>query len=537
MHRHVREQAHAAACGMNETRLSAWRSTSRSDPRRKSAASIPAWIDTMIRTARHRRCCASPHRVIDDHRLRHPRLRSFADTPIFTPSACEGTTTLFPVQYFDRTVSDTDRSALSRKRGWRSARCTASARRSAPRSRRRVVISRSSGWWSRRSRSRTSKASCDSPRTSQYVVHRARARSREKELKTLERDTQARGDRTPFPRITYHDATKTAPGEGIPKRGATTSAATRDGHLERFDRPSSSIATRREGVLLRALRGSGWRSTSTCSRPRVTARSSAAASATTISPRLEAAHRDAQAAAGSVQWYLDQRAYGGPPRGFRPGHRAVRVVDLRPRASCARRFPTGSAELVGGSREPERGGRQAQRSARGWGPAQLKKKTLLLFMKFRFHLPRLFEEHRRRRSHARHGAPIKHKDNAPRRKVGRRDRRRQHLRVHRRGRARSRSTPISRRPRSNARRLHRLVVAGCLVQCYPPAAARAPGVDAFVDLDEVPGWRRALSHMPPLRVDLPLVGAGQTIARGVRRFTDRRLSASTYLFDEPPSRS
>ena len=24
-----------------------------------------------------------------------------ADTPIFTPSACEGTTTLFPVQYFD----------------------------------------------------------------------------------------------------------------------------------------------------------------------------------------------------------------------------------------------------------------------------------------------------------------------------------------------------------------------------------------------------------------------------------------------------
>ena len=24
-----------------------------------------------------------------------------ADTPIFTPAACEGTTTLFPVQYFD----------------------------------------------------------------------------------------------------------------------------------------------------------------------------------------------------------------------------------------------------------------------------------------------------------------------------------------------------------------------------------------------------------------------------------------------------
>ena len=28
-----------------------------------------------------------------------------ADTPIFTPAACEGTTTLFPVQYFDDTTA------------------------------------------------------------------------------------------------------------------------------------------------------------------------------------------------------------------------------------------------------------------------------------------------------------------------------------------------------------------------------------------------------------------------------------------------
>ena len=28
-----------------------------------------------------------------------------ADTPIFTPSACEGTTTLFPVQYFEDTTA------------------------------------------------------------------------------------------------------------------------------------------------------------------------------------------------------------------------------------------------------------------------------------------------------------------------------------------------------------------------------------------------------------------------------------------------
>ena len=30
---------------------------------------------------------------------------TLADTPIFTPAACEGTTTLFPVQYFEDTTA------------------------------------------------------------------------------------------------------------------------------------------------------------------------------------------------------------------------------------------------------------------------------------------------------------------------------------------------------------------------------------------------------------------------------------------------
>ena len=39
-----------------------------------------------------------------------------ADTPIFTPAACEGTTTLFPVQYFEDTTAypDAERPALQR---------------------------------------------------------------------------------------------------------------------------------------------------------------------------------------------------------------------------------------------------------------------------------------------------------------------------------------------------------------------------------------------------------------------------------------
>ena len=62
-----------------------------------------------------------------------------ADTPIFTPAACEGTTTLFPVQYFEDTTAyltqsgqlynEANAMALGRV-------LLRSGRRSAPRSRR-----------------------------------------------------------------------------------------------------------------------------------------------------------------------------------------------------------------------------------------------------------------------------------------------------------------------------------------------------------------------------------------------------------------
>jgi asparaginyl-tRNA synthetase len=75
-----------------------------------------------------------------------------ADTPIFTPAACEGTTTLFPVQYFeDDTAYLTQSGQLyNEANAMALGRCTASARRSAPRSRRRAATSPSSGWSSPR---------------------------------------------------------------------------------------------------------------------------------------------------------------------------------------------------------------------------------------------------------------------------------------------------------------------------------------------------------------------------------------------------
>ena len=59
-----------------------------------------------IRSARQHAILRVRHEVIDAVRdYFNSRGFVLADTPIFTPSACEGTTTLFPVQYFDDTTA------------------------------------------------------------------------------------------------------------------------------------------------------------------------------------------------------------------------------------------------------------------------------------------------------------------------------------------------------------------------------------------------------------------------------------------------
>jgi asparaginyl-tRNA synthetase len=59
-----------------------------------------------IRSARQQAALRVRHEVIDAVRdYFNSRGFILADTPIFTPSACEGTTTLFPVQYFEDTTA------------------------------------------------------------------------------------------------------------------------------------------------------------------------------------------------------------------------------------------------------------------------------------------------------------------------------------------------------------------------------------------------------------------------------------------------
>ena len=59
-----------------------------------------------IRTPRQHAILRVRHEIIDAIRdFFNSRGFILADTPIFTPAACEGTTTLFPVQYFEDTTA------------------------------------------------------------------------------------------------------------------------------------------------------------------------------------------------------------------------------------------------------------------------------------------------------------------------------------------------------------------------------------------------------------------------------------------------
>ena len=78
-----------------------------------------------------------------------------ADTPIFTPAACEGTTTLFPAQYFDETTAYLTQSGqlYNEANAMALGRVYCSARHSARKNRRRAATSPSSGWSSPKWRS------------------------------------------------------------------------------------------------------------------------------------------------------------------------------------------------------------------------------------------------------------------------------------------------------------------------------------------------------------------------------------------------
>jgi asparaginyl-tRNA synthetase len=173
-----------------------------------------------IRSQRQQAVLRIRHEVIDAVRdYFNSRGFILADTPIFTPSACEGTTTLFPVQYFDDTTAYLTQSgqlyneanAMALGRTY----CFGPTFRAEKSKTRRHLTE----FWM--VEPEVAYADLNDVITLAeglvaHVIGRVLDR-RQKELKVLERDT-AKLSRitTPFARITYDEAVKVLQDKGLP---------------------------------------------------------------------------------------------------------------------------------------------------------------------------------------------------------------------------------------------------------------------------------------------------------------------------------
>ena len=195
-----------------------------------------------IRTERQTAILRVRHEVID-------AIRAFfnsegfilADTPIFTPAACEGTTTLFPVQYFD------DHTAYLTQSGQLYNEANAMAlgkvycfgptfRAEKSKTRRHLTE-----FWM--VEPEMAYADLDdviglAERLVCAVVGRVLDR-RQRELKTLERDTsKLESVKAPFPRLAYDEAAKILLDKGLPfEMGGDLGGTDETVLSEQFDRP------------------------------------------------------------------------------------------------------------------------------------------------------------------------------------------------------------------------------------------------------------------------------------------------------------
>jgi asparaginyl-tRNA synthetase len=261
-----------------------------------------------------------------------------ADTPIFTPAACEGTTTLFPVQYFDDTTAYLTQSGQLYNEANAMALGGLLLRPDVPRREEqdpppphRVLDGRARDGVRR-------------PRRRHRAGRSARRRRWSAGCSTggassvLERDTtKLEAVKAPFPRLHYDEAAKILLDKGSPSSGAATSAApTRPCcPSSSTGRSASPLPGGREGVLheARSAAARPGRCAWTCSRPRATAKSSAAASASTTYDLLLQRIQEHGLPQEAFEWYLDLRRYGIVPHGgFGMGIERVRRLDLRARA-------------------------------------------------------------------------------------------------------------------------------------------------------------------------------------------------------------
>lgn len=195
-----------------------------------------------IRSERQQAILRVRHEVIDAVRdYFNSRDFILADTPIFTPSACEGTSTLFPVQYFEDTTAYLTQSgqlyneanAMALGRVY----CFGPTFRAEKSKTRRHLTE----FWM--VEPEVAYADLDDVIVlAEGLVAEVVARvldKRRAELAVLERDTsKLESVKAPFPRITYDEAARTLVEKGLPFQHGTDFGGTDETVLsEQYDRP------------------------------------------------------------------------------------------------------------------------------------------------------------------------------------------------------------------------------------------------------------------------------------------------------------
>ncbi len=164
-----------------------------------------------------------------------------ADTPIFTPAACEGTTTLFPVQYFDDTTAYLTQSGQlyneANAMALGKVYCFGPTFRAEKSKTRRHLTE----FWMVEPEMAYADLN-DVISLAERLVTNVVARVLDKraaELKFLERDTtKLEAVKTPFPRMTYDDAAKLLVEKGLPFQHGTDLGGTDETVLsQQFDAP------------------------------------------------------------------------------------------------------------------------------------------------------------------------------------------------------------------------------------------------------------------------------------------------------------
>jgi asparaginyl-tRNA synthetase len=164
-----------------------------------------------------------------------------ADTPIFTPAACEGTTTLFPVQYFDDTTAYLTQSGQLYNEANAMALGRVYAFGPTFRAEKSKTRRHLTEFWMvepEMAYATLEDVMALAEGLIVYVVGRALDK-RKRELQTLERDT-SKLERvlSPFPRISYDDAVEILKKKGLPfEWGGDFGAPDETALSEEFDRP------------------------------------------------------------------------------------------------------------------------------------------------------------------------------------------------------------------------------------------------------------------------------------------------------------